>query len=619
MAGGSFGGGSGTSGDPYLVEDAQDLNAVRLDLAAHYRQTKSIDLTIYSPGEGWSPIGNSVNKFNGTYNGDLYLITDLTIERPTHDYIGLFGYADSLAKISNVRILNGQVRGNNYVGALVGYLWFGAEVSQCGVSVSIQGNNSVGGFIGGTSYSTALGYVSKCYSMGVVSGNEYVGGFIGRWGLASGGPIDCYARGNVSGASKVGGFAGGIERMGLPYQPKVTRVYSTGAVAGAWDVGGLIGIIASTATQNGYYNIETSGQSDTGKGIPKTTTEMKTRTTYESWDFPTAWLVNPFRNNGYPYLAWQEFIDQEHIPNYPPQSYIELNFTAGDSTPYPMGRFFIDRTQSAVGRETVSIQARNSIGKYLKDQTFDERFYFPTTTLKNMFEQILLAAGITNYHVAANNTQIGMEFPPNMEILTGIQELLKLTPGWIIREEISGKVVIGPRNDVNFTQPSKYTFYRNRDIFSRGSVKDDNDAYGRVCCHTADYSVRVYRPVPSTLGWLPPAQKTFYVQVPDGTRSSEAASLAVETAEQMANSGEVETFVGPYRPHLLPGDEAEIIDEAGPNLLGIMTTVEHAWSKGGRGFATEFTVDSGGKIGKPQLREFIDALAGRQKTGAVKL
>ena len=400
---------------------------------------------------------------------------------------------------------------------------------------------------------------------------------------------------------------------------QMKNCYAKISLTSGGEVGGLVGRNEGSTYISSYYDKEISGQLDTGKGEPKATAEMKIISTYTDWNFIDLWRINKFRFDGYPYFTWQEYIDQEHIPNYPPQSYIELNFTAGDSAAYPMGRFFIDRTQSIVGRETVSIQGRNSIGKYLKDQTFDERNYFPTATLKTLFEQVLLAAGITNYHVAANSTQVGMEFPPNMDMLTGIQELLKLTPGWIIREEITGKVVIGPRNDVNFTQPSKYTCYRDQDIFSRGSTKDDNDAYGRVCCHTADYSVRVYRPVPSTLGWLPPAQKTLYVPVPDGTRNSEAASLAVELAEQLANSGEVETFVGPFRPHLIPGDEAEIIDADGPNLLGVITTVEHAWSKGGRGFATEFTVDSGGKIGKPQLREFIDALAGRQKTGAVKL
>ena len=586
MAGGLFGGGTGTAEDPYLVEDLSDLNAIRNNLSAHYLMIANIDAhstTTWDNGLGWEPIGSSVAPFTGTLDGDGHVIDGLYINRTSSNSgTGFMGFFSG--SISKLGLTNVDITGAGNTGALMGVM--------------------------------ATGLVTSSYVTGNLTAftGSFQGGFVGQF---SGGNInDCYSAVNINGREDVGGFVGRSART-------LSRCYSRGFVSASLrNPGGLTGLVVHPGGDSYcYYDTESSGQSDTGngKGEPKTTAEMKTRTTYENWDFASVWLINTFRFDGYPYFAWQEYIDQEYIPNYPPQSYVELNFTAGDSTPYPMGRFFIDRTQSAVGRETVSIQARNSIGKYIKDQSFDERHYYPTATLKTLLEQILLAAGITNYHVANNSTQVGMEFPPNMDMLTGIQELLKLTPGWIIREEVSGKVVIGPRNDVNFTQPSKYTFYRDQDIFSRESIKDDNDAYGRVCCHTADYSVRVYRPVPSTLGWLPPAQKTLYVQVPDGTRSAEAASLAVELAEQLANSGEVETFVGPYRPHLIPGDQAEIIDADGPNLLGVITTVEHAWSKGGQGFITGITVDSGGKIGKPQLREFIDALTTRQRTGAVKL
>ncbi|RYD01635.1 hypothetical protein N752_29090 [Desulforamulus aquiferis] len=93
----------------------------------------------------------------------------------------------------------------------------------------------------------------------------------------------------------------------------------------------------------------------------------------------------------------------------------------------------------------------------------------------------------------------------------------------------------------------------------------------------------------------------------------DAAEFASEIADQLSNSGEVEDFVGPFRPHLLPGDLAEIMDNDGPRLLGIITTVKHSWSKT-TGFLTSITIDSGGKIGRPQLRELIDQLASKQSS-----
>ena len=710
--------GSGTAGDPFLIQSVRDFFIMRQGdeyPAGHtyfaeelyFKQTVDLDFTgvifatAYAHEEWWNTYPgyhmgfydcNNKKWSNITFStglgwydwetsllsprniADGYTIKDLTIENmvargnnrfTSFEAYQLFGNTE-LPTFRNIQIINVDI--DVYDNASPFYA-FQSNYYNCNVTGKIKSLNQVGGFHyeGGyfgqvienchvnaeveSTSANAYGFmrqphsathIKNCSFTGKVKANNIATGFI--MGMFDSALIEgCFVSAEVNGEAEAYGF------VEFVMDSLVKNCYFVGSVASQGIAVGFVkgtrsgqrvvncysAATISAPNKEGFVYWEqddpelldyTTSYFDTDvSGIvtakfnenPRTTAEMKTESTFTGWDFNTIWKLSSI-TNGYPALQWQQG-SEEYIPNYPPQSYVELNFTAGDSTPYPMGRFFIDRTQFSVGRETVSVQARNSIGKYIKDQSFDERHYYPTATLKTLLEQILLAAGITNYHVANNSTQVGMEFPPNMDMLTGIQELLKLTPGWIIREEVSGKVVIGPRNDVNFTQPSKYTFYRDQDIFSRESIKDDNDAYGRVCCHTADYSVRVYRPVPSTLGWLPPAQKTFYVPVPDGTRSAEAASLAVELAEQMANSGEVETFVGPHRPHLIPGDQAEIVDAEGPNLLGIITTVEHAWSKGGQGFITGITVDSGGKIGKPQLREFIDALAGRQKTGAVKL
>jgi len=87
----------------------------------------------------------------------------------------------------------------------------------------------------------------------------------------------------------------------------------------------------------------------------------------------------------------------------------------------------------------------------------------------------------------------------------------------------------------------------------------------------------------------------------------QVAALATEIAEQLSNSGEVEEFVGPIRPQLMPGDSAEIIDNDGPRLVGIITTVIHNF--GQDGFYTQFTVDSGGKINKPLLSDYLKQIS----------
>jgi hypothetical protein len=271
-----------------------------------------------------------------------------------------------------------------------------------------------------------------------------------------------------------------------------------------------------------------------------------------------------------------------------------------------MGIYYADKSQYKVGSAGTKIDGRNSIGKYLKDQSFDERCKYPSQAVSTMLEAMLAGAGLTKYYVQPSTVQIGMDFAPNKNILDGIEEILQYLPGWQMREEVDGTIVVGDRTDSHFTQPSRYTFQRDRDIFSREVVTDDRAIYGRVCVHTEDFTVRVYRPVTSDLGWTPPAQKTLYQQVPEGTTSMEAAVIANNLAASMANSGKVETFVCAFRPQIIPGDEAEILEaDKSKTMLGVITQVKHSF--GVQGFFTEIVVDSGGRVGKPRFKDIVSA------------
>ena len=92
--------GSGTEPDPYLVANLENLywmteNSGEWD--KYYIQTSNIDASstsAWDEGQGFTPMGNSSTKFTGFYNGDGYTINGLTINRPSTNYIGLFGYAN---------------------------------------------------------------------------------------------------------------------------------------------------------------------------------------------------------------------------------------------------------------------------------------------------------------------------------------------------------------------------------------------------------------------------------------------------------------------------------------------------------------------------------------------
>lgn len=69
--------GSGTFDDPYLISTASDFYNIRYELDKYYIQTDDIDLSGY---ENFAPIGTTNFPFTGTYNGNLYTITNLKID-----------------------------------------------------------------------------------------------------------------------------------------------------------------------------------------------------------------------------------------------------------------------------------------------------------------------------------------------------------------------------------------------------------------------------------------------------------------------------------------------------------------------------------------------------------
>ena len=87
---GQFSGGIGSKTNPYLISTATDMQAIGLNSGhwnKHFKLTANLDLT----GVAMMPIGNSTTKFTGTFNGNDHSITNLKIDLPATDYVGLFG------------------------------------------------------------------------------------------------------------------------------------------------------------------------------------------------------------------------------------------------------------------------------------------------------------------------------------------------------------------------------------------------------------------------------------------------------------------------------------------------------------------------------------------------
>ena len=228
-----------------------------------------IDLRQYSSGEGWTPIGkDSSNRFIASFDGNGYVVSNLYINSPKTESLGLFGFNDG--EIKNLGVKNADITGYDTLGGLSGVNYNGI-ITNCYITGTITGHSEIGGLVGYCGNS-----ITNCYAAVTVIGTFKSGGLIGGIGtntLGDGCSItNSFASGAVSGDSNIGGL------VGYCYNgyKNITNSYTAGSINGNSNVGGLIGHGDGSKIINSYYDKETTGQNDTGKGIGITSTELET-------------------------------------------------------------------------------------------------------------------------------------------------------------------------------------------------------------------------------------------------------------------------------------------------------------------------------------------------------
>ena len=345
------------------IWDWEDLDNIRDNLGGSYILMTDLDQSpgsgydeLASPtanrGKGWEPIGTALNPFKGHFDGQGYSVTDLFINRPDQNHVGLFGYSKgTIERISMVNVAvsgkefvgglvgrndglvfnsysSGSVTGVRVVGGLVGWNAYGRVTSNSHSTCSMTGTDNVGGLVGWNE-----GYVSNSHSDGDVTGNDYVGGLVGD--NDAGDVKESYSTGRVTGKNVVGGLVGwnahgwmkdsysdgdvtGEEKVGglvgHNSDGHVENSYSTGNVTGDSSVGGLVGETLCYV-HSSFWDIATSGQTTSAGGIGKTTAQMKDIATFSGAGWEIA-RVDPGQTdsgktwnivNGqdYPFLSWQ--------------------------------------------------------------------------------------------------------------------------------------------------------------------------------------------------------------------------------------------------------------------------------------------------------------------------
>jgi hypothetical protein len=254
--------------------------------------------------------------FEGTFDGNGKTVSDLII-KGNLNASGFFGWVGEKGYIKNlgVNIADYDVTtswGNVNAGGIVGGNVGTRE--KCFASGDVKAGTTWSAyvFVGGLAGCNA-GIITECYADGNVHAfsptNIYVGGLVGAiWGSATildgkAAIVNSYATGNVSAGGSGTPFMGGLVGDN-GYEVSTTIVencYSAGNVSGTGSyVGGLVGVNRGAVTAS-YYDSEISGKSDADRGEPKTSAEMKNRTTFEEWDFDDIWGINV----GYPHLLME--------------------------------------------------------------------------------------------------------------------------------------------------------------------------------------------------------------------------------------------------------------------------------------------------------------------------
>ena len=231
------------SGNNFIcAKISEDVEVIDMSTVCHAAD-KSQNLEEVS----WEPIGNTTNKYMGTFDGNNKTITNLYINA-NQEYSGLFGYT-FISTIKNLTFVNANVTNTNSItGILVGYGYGGTyqnimtstscEVNggdvtggiagklagnayNCVNYATVQGKEQVGGLFSSYDSSTSI---TACANYGkVTASSQWVGGLVGYFN--SGTIQDCANYGDVKGTNRVGGMAGFVS------SGKIQNVFSYGNVS----------------------------------------------------------------------------------------------------------------------------------------------------------------------------------------------------------------------------------------------------------------------------------------------------------------------------------------------------------------------------------------------------
>ena len=338
VAAGAYAGGTGTSGDPFLISTPAQLQRLR-DTSADWNDTVKLTDDIDMGGCTWgTTIGNpNIANWEGTFDGGGHIVSGLDISLSTN-FGGFIAYLGSGGTIQDFGFTGDVTVTRTGAGTV--------QVGAGGLVGWTLPSNIIRSFASGD---VTVNVTASADSDGDAQANPIVGGLVGN---LQGTVTDSYATGNVSvtstatatgsGTARVNANIGGLAGQADTSFSIVNRAYSTGSVASSAsatggssqtvteNVGGSLGrfdgtYASATAT---VWDTVTSGRANgIGSGSSaditgKTTAEMAMYSTFttlgwnvaDGYDAAYVWNMCPALNGGAPALSKLTTLEACYFP-----------------------------------------------------------------------------------------------------------------------------------------------------------------------------------------------------------------------------------------------------------------------------------------------------------------
>lgn len=395
----SFAGGTGTTDDPYLIADADDLKLARdminADTAgtgardAYYELTANIDLA----GEQWIPIAPlSGYDFTGSFDGKNHVISNVSLHLTNANVAELFDVKTDIMPTLGFfgRIANGTVKnlGVDTVSIINDSQWVND-------SKNIWNNrvNYMGGFAGWINNASVI---ENCYAKNVTVENNAIdhsayaiGGFVGGMGNSTPSYTNCYVynaslksrckgSGSSPQADSVGGFMGtkssSTVNLTNCYAAKITTDAETTALTSFYgflrSTGGTVNTTACYSEADDIAGARVAGAYNAA--YTKGTIGMTKEGLVECMS-TVGYVTDVAVNNGYPCFAWE--IDPAEVwDGTAADSFAGGNGT--DENPYQIAT----AAQLKLAEKTVNNRERDDIKYYfelLNDIDYEEKAWVP--------------------------------------------------------------------------------------------------------------------------------------------------------------------------------------------------------------------------------------------------